>query len=94
MGAITIRGLDDQVIAAIKRQAAEHSVSMEEEVRSLLAKTYADDHRQKAREWAVRQLERLKQGELPQAKTGSVDEIRAMRRERSASLGSSDPRRR
>jgi antitoxin FitA len=86
MGAITIRGLDDQVIAAIKRRAAEHSVSMEEEVRSLLATTYADDHQQKAREWAERQLERLHRGELPKLRTNSLDLIHEMREERDQQL--------
>jgi plasmid stability protein len=86
MGAITIRSLDDKVIASIKRRAAEHGVSMEEEVRSLLATTYSDEHRQKAREWAERQLERLKRGELPKAKTSSVDTIREMREERERQL--------
>ena len=86
MGAITIRSLDDQVIASIKRRAAEHGVSMEEEVRSLLAATYADDHQQKAREWAERQLERLNRGELPKAKRSSVEVIREMREEREQQL--------
>jgi plasmid stability protein len=86
MGAITVRNIDDSVVSAIKRKAAEHGVSMEEEVRSLLASTYSEDHRQRAREWAERQLERLKRGELPRAKTSSVDTIREMREERDQQL--------
>ena len=39
MGAITIRGLDDAVVAAIKRRAGDQGVSMEEEVRRLLQAT-------------------------------------------------------
>jgi plasmid stability protein len=98
MGTITIRSLDDTTIAAIKRRAAERGVSMEEEVRSLLTSTYSDQHRREAREWAERQLERLKRGELPKAKRSSVEVIREMREEREQQLmeaieGRSEPRR-
>jgi plasmid stability protein len=86
MGAITIRNLDDTVVAAIKRRAADNGVSMEEEIRRLLASVYADDRQERGREWARRQLERMKRGELPVAKVGSVEEIRAMRRERTEHL--------
>ena len=86
MGAITIRNLDDAVVAAIKRRAAEHGMSMEEEIRQLLAATYSDDRQQRGRDWARRQLERLKRGDLPVAKVSSVDEIRAMREERTDRL--------
>jgi plasmid stability protein len=40
MGALTIRNIDDAVVAAIKRRAGEHGISMEEEIRQLLASTY------------------------------------------------------
>jgi len=98
MGALTIRKLDDSVITAIKRRAAEHGVSMEEEVRRLLASVYSDDLQKRGQEWARRQLERLKRGELPRAKTSSVDTIREMREERDQQLmdaieGRSGPRR-
>ena len=98
MGAITVRNIDDSVVSAIKRKAAEHGVSMEEEIRTLLALTYSADRQRRQREWAERQLERLKRGELPKAKTSSVEEIRAMRRERTEQLdrvirGSNEPRR-
>jgi plasmid stability protein len=98
MGAITIRNIDDNVVSAIKRKAAEHGVSMEEEIRTLLALTYSEDRQRRQREWAERQLERLKRGELPKAETGSVEEVRAMRRERTEQLdrvirGSNEPRR-
>jgi plasmid stability protein len=86
MGAITIRNLDNRVVSAIKRKAAEHGHSMEEEVRTLLTSTYADDRQQKAREWAERQLERLHRGELPRVKMNSVDIIREMREERDRQL--------
>jgi plasmid stability protein len=86
MGAITIRGLDDAVVAAIKRRAGDHGVSMEEEVRRLLQTTYADDHQARGRAWARRQLERLKRGELPKAGMSSVETIRMMREERDEQL--------
>lgn len=86
MGAITIRGLDDAVVAAIKRRAGDQGVSMEEEVRRLLQATYADDRQARGREWARHQLERLKRGELPRADISSVEEIRQMRQERTDEL--------
>ncbi len=98
MGAITIRNIDDAVISAIKRKAAEQGVSMEEEIRQLLAASYPDDRQRRSREWAERQLGRLKRGELPRARTSSVDTIREMREERDQQLmdaieGRSGPRR-
>jgi plasmid stability protein len=86
MGAITIRNLDDAVVTAIKRRAADNGVSMEEEIRRLLASTYSDDRQERGREWGRRQLERLKRGDLPIARVSSVAEIRAMRRERTERL--------
>jgi plasmid stability protein len=98
MGAITIRNIDDSVVSAIKRKAAEHGVSMEEEIRTLLTSTYSEDRQRRQREWAERQLERLHRGELPDAKTDSVELIRSMREERDQQLmdaieGRSGPRR-
>jgi plasmid stability protein len=86
MGAITIRNIDDSVVSAIKRRAAEQGVSMEEEVRRLLAATYADDRRRQVKEWAKLQLERLHRGELPDARSDSVEVIRSMREERDQQL--------
>ena len=86
MGAITIRNIDEAVISAIKRKAAEQGVSMEEEVRRLLAATYADDRRRQVKEWAKRQLERLHRGELPTDTMDSVEIIRSMREERDQQL--------
>jgi plasmid stability protein len=86
MGAITIRNLDDAVVSAIKRRAAGNGISMEEELRRLLASTYCDERQELGREWARQQLERLRRGELPVAKDNSVEEIRAMRRERTQYL--------
>jgi plasmid stability protein len=88
MGAITIRGLDDAVVAAIKQRAGSHGISMEEEIRRLLQTTYTDDRQARGREWARRQLERLKRGELPKADISSVEEIRRMREERDEQLES------
>lgn len=98
MGAITIRGLDDAIVSAIKRRAAEHGLSMEEEVRRILSSLYNDDHQKRGQEWAKRQLERLRRGELPKADIGSVETIRMMREEREQQLmdaieGRSGPRR-
>jgi plasmid stability protein len=86
MAAITIRNLDDKVVAAIKRRAASSGVSMEEEIRKLLALTYSDDRQERGREWATRQLRRLKRGELPRARISSVAELQTMRRERTERL--------
>jgi antitoxin FitA len=60
MSAITIRNVAETLVSAIKRKAAEHGVSMEEEVRTLLAATYTDEAQRRGREWAERPLERLK----------------------------------
>ena len=86
MGAITIRGLDDAIVSAIKRRAGDQGVSMEEEVRRLLQATYADDRQARGRAWAKRQLERLRRGKLPKADISSVEEIRRMRQERTDEL--------
>jgi plasmid stability protein len=86
MGAITIRNLDDAVVAAIKRRAADNGVSMEEEIRRLLASTYSDERQERGRDWGRRQLERLKRRELPIAKVSAVEEIRAMRQERTKQM--------
>jgi plasmid stability protein len=88
MGAITIRNIDDSVVSAIKRKAAERGVSMEEEVRGLLTSLYNDDQQRRGQEWAKRQLERLERGELPKADISSVEEIRQMRLDRTAQLES------
>lgn len=86
MGALTIRNLNDAVVAAIKRRAGEHGISMEEEVRRTLASTYRQQDQARAQRWARKQLERLRRGQLPKADRSSVEEIRAMRDERSDQL--------
>jgi plasmid stability protein len=86
MSAITIRNIDDSVVTAIKRRAADRGLSMEEEVRRLLVATYFDDRQERGRAWARRQLGRLEHRELPIARVSSAEEIWAMRRERTAGL--------
>jgi plasmid stability protein len=93
MGTVTIRNLDERLITAIKRHAAANDVSMEEEIRRLLASTYDEDRRAHGRAWARRQLERLQRGELPKADISAVEEIRRMRDERDEQLAPSRPRR-
>lgn len=82
MGAITIRNLDDEVVAAIKRRAADNGISMEEEVRRILSSLYNGDGQERGRQWARRQLERLQRGELPKGGDDTVRLIREMRRDR------------
>jgi plasmid stability protein len=82
MGAITIRNLDDAVVAAIKRRAADNGVSMEEEVRQILSSLYSDEMQKKGQDWARQQLECLKRGELPKGDGDTVQLIREMRRDR------------
>jgi plasmid stability protein len=86
MRAITIRGLDDAIVTAIKRRAGDQGVSMEEEVRRLLQATYADERQARGRTWAQNQLERLKRGALPKGEDDVVQTIREMRRERTGRI--------
>lgn len=94
MGALTIRNVPGQLIAAIKRRAADGGVSMEHEIRRLLHATYADDRDAKGRAWARRQLTRLKRGELPKTSGDSSAAIRAMRKERTDRISKAEPVRR
>jgi plasmid stability protein len=89
MGAITIRNLDDALIKAIERSAADKGRSMEDEVRRLLETFYAnatDASQEQGKAWTRRQLERLKRGELPMSGGDSAELIRAMREERDAQV--------
>jgi plasmid stability protein len=89
MGAITIRNLDDALIKAIERSAADKGMSMEDEVRRLLETFYAnatDASQEQGKAWARRQFERPKRGELPMSGGDSADLIRAMREERDAQV--------
>jgi plasmid stability protein len=88
MGTITIRRLDDTVIEAIKRSAAEAGRSMEEEARQALQQTYGDAERAKRREEAVAYISDLHaRGLLPKGNgVDSVDIIREMREERERQL--------
>mgnify|MGYP000017586837 CR=1 FL=1 len=47
MATLTIRNLDDNVKQALREQAARHGVSMEEEARNLLAKTFGSERKRK-----------------------------------------------
>ena len=80
MGTITIDNIEDSIVAAIRRRAADHGVSLEEEIKRLLLATYLDDQQERGRRWALRQLKSLERGELPIAKISSLREIRGMRR--------------
>jgi plasmid stability protein len=88
MGTITIRRLDDTVIDAIKRRAAEAGRSMEEEARQTLQQAYGEAERARLRAEAVARLRDLHaRGLLPEGNgVDSVDIIRAMREEREQQL--------
>jgi plasmid stability protein len=87
MGTITIRRLDDAVIEAIKRRAAEAGRSMEEEARQALQQAYPNDRMKRQREFAARLREMHAHGLLPKGRgVDSVDIMREMREERDQQL--------
>jgi plasmid stability protein len=86
VGTIVIRRLRGDVIEEMKRQAAQAGRSMEEEARQTLTRTYASDRLQRQREFAERQLGRLRRGELPRSDIDSGVIIREMRDERDQQL--------
>lgn len=88
MGTITIRRLDDAVIEAIKRRAAEAGRSMEEEARQTLQQSYGEAERVRLRAEAVAHIRDLRaRGLLPKGNgVDSVDIIREMREEREQQL--------
>src|SRR5215207_4384281 len=88
MGTITIRRLDDAVIEAIKRRAAEAGRSMEEEARRTLQKAFGETERARLRAEAVAHIRDLHaRGLLPKGGgVDSVDLIREMREERERQL--------
>jgi plasmid stability protein len=87
MGTITIRRLDDAVIDAIKRRAAEAGRSMEEEARRALEQAYPSDQMKRQREFAAHLREMHVRGLLPKGNgVDSVDIIREMREERDQQL--------
>ena len=88
MGTITIRRLDDTIIEAIKRRAAQAGRSMEEEARQTLQQTYGEAERARLRAEAVAHIRDLHaRGLLPKGNgVDSVDIIRAMRDEREQQL--------
>src|SRR5215207_99532 len=89
MGTITIRRLDDAVIEAIKRRAAQAGRSMEEEARRTLQRAYGEAERARLRAEAVAHIGDLHaRGLLPKGGgVGSVDIVREMRDERERQLG-------
>jgi plasmid stability protein len=87
MGTITIRRLDDAVIEAIKRRAADAGRSMEEEARQALQQAYPNDQMKRQREFAMRLREMHARGLLPKGHgVDSADIIREMREERDQQL--------
>jgi plasmid stability protein len=88
MGTITIRRLDDAIIEAIKRRAAEAGRSMEEEARQALQQSYGEAERARLRAEAVARIRDLHaRGLLPKGNgVDSVDIIREMREEREQQL--------
>ena len=88
MGTITIRRLDNAVIEAIKRRAAEAGRSMEEEARQALQQSYGEAERARLRAEAVARIRDLHaRGLLPKGNgVDSVDIIREMREEREQQL--------
>jgi plasmid stability protein len=87
MGTITIRRLDDAVIDAIKRRAAEAGRSMEEEARQALQQAYPDDRLKRQREFAARMRDPAVRALLPKGNgVDSVEIIREMREERDRQL--------
>ncbi len=88
MGTITIRRLDDAIIEAIKRRAAEAGRSMEEEARQALQQSYGEAERARRRAEAVARIRDLHaRGLLPKGNgVDSVDIIREMREEREQQL--------
>jgi plasmid stability protein len=88
MGTITIRRLDDTIVEAIKRRAAQAGRSMEEEARQALQQTYGEAGRARLRAEAVAHICDLHaRGLLPKGNgVDSVDIIREMREEREHQL--------
>jgi plasmid stability protein len=68
MASITIRNLDDSLKEALRRRAAGHGRSMEEEVRRILdAEVYRDSRRpgEGLGTWMARRFSEIGGGELP-----------------------------
>jgi plasmid stability protein len=89
MATLTIRRLEDKLVDRIKARARVAGHSMEEEVRSLLIRTYGvTDQLSRQRSWARRQRARLARDDM-QTRGAVVDSarlIRDMREERDQQL--------
>jgi plasmid stability protein len=57
MGAVLVRGIDDELKSKLRLRAAEHGVSMEQEVRSILNREL-NGHGQAEKEHPVRAVRR------------------------------------
>jgi plasmid stability protein len=86
MGALTIRNLDDAILAAIKRRAGEHGVSVEEEVRRLLASAYTEDSQNREKAWALRQLRKTLHDSIERGGVVTDEQLDAALAEKSAQL--------
>jgi plasmid stability protein len=60
MGTLTIRNLDDRVKQELRKRAAEHGVSMEEEARTILRDAVTTGDRSASSESMMGALDRLK----------------------------------
>jgi plasmid stability protein len=58
MGALTIRNIDDDVKLALRRRAAEHGISMEQEARNALRRDLGLTER-KRRKPSIKELEEI-----------------------------------
>jgi plasmid stability protein len=67
MGTLTIRNLDDRVKQELRKRAAEHGVSMEEEARTILRDAVTTGDRSASSESMMGALDRLK------AKYGAIE---------------------
>jgi len=73
MRSITIRDLDDDVVAEIERRAADRGISLEEEARRILSLRTGDTAQADARVWARRQTRQELLGSLRATLNDSID---------------------
>jgi plasmid stability protein len=84
---ITVRKLDDYIIDALKRRAAENGRSMEEEARRVLVQAVGSEQLQEQRKFVTRMRDPAVQALLPKGNgIDSVEIIREMREERDQQL--------
>jgi plasmid stability protein len=87
MSILIINDLPEELVASIRRRAADTGVSVDEEIRRLLQSAYSLDQ-DSAREWARRQNDRLMRGELSsgEADPGMVGRINEDRERKLSAL--------